>query len=298
MPAGNTLSTNLFKPEIVKPMLSGAIDNKLKLTKLFKVDNSLSLQDGAVVKVAKYGTIADAVVVAEGAAIPVEQLTHTVVSMQARKIGNGVGITDEAVGRGQGDPVKEAILQIASSINRTIEKSAFECVYKGINIQRIKNDTTAVPISYNGIVDMVGLLNEEDTTEKVLIIHPAQYTQLLKDPNFVDKSKYGGNVLMDGEIGMIAGCRVVRNNNVVLGTAQNITTLTNLKTDCYGTILIALAPIELGVENHPLTLVLERDTYIETERDAQKQITNIYGSKTYGVYVSNDTKVVLGNFKK
>lgn len=289
-----TKSQDLFKPEIVKPMVTGALDSKLKLAGLFKVDNSLALQDGAVIKVSKYGTIADAVDVAEGEPIPVEKLTHTTTDMQATKVGRGVAITDEAVKRGQGDPVKEATTQIAYAINRTVEKKAFECVYKNV-VQ--KKDFTGV-INYDGIVDMVGLLNEEDTTEKVLLIHSAQYTQLLKDPNFVDKSKYGGNVMIDGEIGMIAGCRVVRSNSVVLGTSSNVATLTKLKDGFYGSILIALAPIDLSVENHPLTLVLERDTFVESERDAQKQITSLYASKTFGVYISNDTKVVLGNFKK
>lgn len=39
-------------------------------------------------------------------------------------------------------------------------------------------------------------------------------TALRKDAEFMDRNKYGGDVMMSGAIGMIAGCEVVKSKRV------------------------------------------------------------------------------------
>ena len=71
---------------------------------LAKIDSTLVGQPGSVIKLPYYSYIGDAAVVAEGADIPIKQLSETTVSVQISKIGNGVQISDEAILSGYGDP--------------------------------------------------------------------------------------------------------------------------------------------------------------------------------------------------
>ena len=71
-------------------------------------------------------------------------------------------------------------------------------------------------ISYNGIVDAVAKFEEEqEGVVKYLFISPAQEATLRKDPNFIDKNKYGNDVMASGVIGKIAGCNVVVSRKIV-----------------------------------------------------------------------------------
>ena len=52
-----------------------------------------------------------------------------------------------------------------------------------------------------------------------MFINPHQNSQLRKDPNFISADKYDGNVIMTGEIGKIANCRIVPSKKVSLNEA-------------------------------------------------------------------------------
>lgn len=58
-------------------------------------------------------------------------------------------------------------------------------------------------------------INNVPTGGRYLLIGPAEYAEVLLDPNFIDASKYGaGSVLANGEVGRIAGMTVILSNTI------------------------------------------------------------------------------------
>ena len=123
-----------------------------------------------------------------------------------------VEITDEAVLSGYGNPVGQATSQLAMSIASKVDADSMDALMKA----QLIYDGSASAISYSGIVDAVDKFNEELNTEKAMFINPHQNSQLRKDPNFISADKYDGNVVMTGEIGKIANCRIVPSKKVSL----------------------------------------------------------------------------------
>lgn len=96
-------------------------------------------------------------------------------------------------------------------------------------------DGSAAGISYNAIVDAVDLFDEEVNSEKVMFINPKQVTVLRKDANFISADKYTGQVILTGEIGMIANCRIVPSKKVPVVKVGDST-----KVDCYACPIVKL----------------------------------------------------------
>ena len=144
-------------------------------------------------------------------------------------------------------------------------------------------------ISYAGIVDAEDLFDEEVTSEKVMYIHPKQMTVLRKDPDFLSADKYKDGVMLNGEVGMIAGTRIVRSKKVPLDStsAYYLNPIVKLNNDS-----------ETEEDAPAVTIYLKRNTQVEKERLASKGITEIYTNKHYGVALTNTSKVVLAKFKK
>lgn len=114
-----------------------------------------------------------------------------------------------------GAPIGVANSQIALSIASKVDNDAMEALQGASLIY----DGSAAQISYDQIVDAIDLFGEEVNTGKVMFIHPKQVTQLRKDPDFVSADKYPGEVIVSGEIGMIANCRIVPSRKVPLNPA-------------------------------------------------------------------------------
>ena len=130
-----------------------------------------------------------------------------------KKAMKGIGLTDEAVLSGYGNPVGEANTQLALAIAAKIDSDCMDALQTASLIY----DGTAKTISYNAIVDAVDLFEDEmGCSEKVMFIHPKQVTQLRKNPDFLSADKYTPGVALTGEIGMIAGCRLVPSKKVPL----------------------------------------------------------------------------------
>ena len=108
----------------------------------------------------------------------------------------------------------------------TAEFSAYMTELMGIPVKM------TVATSYNAIVDAVDLFEEEmGCSDKVLFIHPKQVTQLRKNPDFLSADKYTPGVSLTGEIGMIAGCRLVPSKKVPLAEGVYACPIVKLETD-------------------------------------------------------------------
>lgn len=269
----------LINPEVMAQMISATVEKKLRVLPYAKVDNTLQGQAGDTITVPKYSYIGDAVDVAEGEEIPTRELTVSSENYTVKKVGIGGIITDEAMLSGYGNPVGQLNTQMALAITSKTDNDALEELYNATT-----SYTATGVISYKEVVNAIDLFEEEINSEKVMFVHPKQVTQLRLDPDFIAKDKYGNDVMMDGEIGMIANTRIVPSKKVKLESGKYKCPIVKLENDN-----------ETEDSSPALTVFIKRDTNVEKDRISNKRITEITGDKIYVVALTDETKVVIAN---
>lgn len=290
---------DLINPEVMADMIDGKVDKKIVVTPFAKIDDTLEGRPGNTVTVPQFGYIGAAIDISEGGSIESTKLTTKTTQFTIKKAMKSVTLTDEDVLSGLGNPVGQTTNQLATSIADKIDADAIDVLTTVYNeqtapqgVQKIYDPETAAIISYAGIVNAIDAFEEEVQSDKVMFIHPKQVTQLRLDPDFIDANKYDNAVMMKGEIGTIAGVRVVPSKRV--------------KTEGTGTSAKYLCPIiklneddETEDEASALTVFLKRETNVETERHtiAPARTTDISVDKFYGVALTNQEKVVLAKYK-
>ncbi|MBR5809117.1 MAG: N4-gp56 family major capsid protein [Clostridia bacterium] len=277
-----TKITNLINPEVMADMISAKIEKKIVVSPFAKIDATLQGAPGDTITIPKYAYIGDAGEVAEGEAVTPDQLTATTTIAKVKKAMKAVSLTDEAVLSGYGNPVGETNNQLALAIASKVDEDAMTAL-QGATLSYTGSDI----ISYDGIVDAIDVFEEEINTSKVIFIHPKQVSQLRHDVNFISADKYSGNVIMSGEIGMIANCRVVASKRVPVKSSKYVCPIIKLNQDG-----------ETEDESPALTIYLKRDTNVETERNTLSRSTDISADKIYTVALSNASKVVLAKFNQ
>ena len=189
-----TKLSDLIDPEVMGDMVSARIPKKLRVAPFAKIDDTLAGVPGDTITV-------PASDVAEGGEVAIEKMTTSTRKAKIKKAMKGIGLTDEAVLSGYGNPVGEANTQLALAIAAKIDSDCMDALQTASLIY----DGSKAAISYNAIVDAVDLFEEEmGCSDKVLFIHPKQVTQLRKNPDFLSADKYTPGVGLTGEIGMIA----------------------------------------------------------------------------------------------
>lgn len=280
-----TKITDLIDPEVMADMISGKVPNKIRITPFAKVDTTLQGVPGDTITVPSYSYIGDAEDVAEGEEVTISKMQTSTKKATIKKAMKGVALTDEAVLSGYGNPVGEANNQLALSIASKVDNDAMEALLTAT----LTHDGSASKISYTGIVDAIDKFEEEINTEKVMFIHPKQFTVLRKDNNFISADKYPGNVIMSGEIGKIANTHIISSKKVPLDdTGENyICPIVKLEQDN-----------ETEDELTAITVYLKRDVNVEVDRISKKRTTEITADEFYTVALTNESKVVLAKFKK
>lgn len=278
--SGTTKLENLVDPEVMAPMISGKIANAIVATPFAKIDNTLSGQPGSTITVPRYKYIGDAEDVAEGVAAGTVKLETDTDTYTVKKAMKAVTITDEAILSGYGNPVGEANNQLGKSIASKVDNDVMD------ELKGATNTYTGTAISYDEIVDAIDRFNEEENVEKVMFIHPHQVSELRKDTNFISNDKYNNNVIMRGEIGMIANTRIVPSRKAV---------------DSNGTYF--LNPIvqlkgesQTGDESAAVTIFMKRNANVETERHTLNRTTDISVDEHYVAALTDESKVVVAKF--
>ena len=325
-----TKMANMINPEVMGDMINAKIEAQLKLTPYAKVDTTLMGVPGDTKTVPSWNYIGDAEDVAEGAEVGLTTMTASTSTFTIKKAMKAVGITQEAVNSGLGNPIGQAENQLAKAIAGKVDNDVLDAVYTG----QTRTTGTLVVISYDGIVDAVTKFeDEEDGIEKVLFINPAQEAALLKDDDFLSADKFTAGVAVNGAIGKIAGAWVKKSKKVKLVTAEKNTSGTvtisadNLteyqaKVEPGTTLAVGdkvndlaaasqyyLCPIiklepdssetEYTEDELPaVTIFLKKDTSVDSEWFPKKQQTDITAARYYGVAKTNDEKIVLAKFKK
>lgn len=322
--SNGTKLAELINPEVMADMVSAKVEKKIRVMPYAKLDTTLQGQAGDTITVPRYDYIGDAEDVGEGEDIPVKKLETSTSKYSIKKIGIGGILTDEAVLSGYGNPVGELNNQMAKSIGSKCDNDAMDELCKAHT-----NYTASDVMSYETIVNAIDVFDEEENSEKVTFIHPKQVTQLRLDPNFISKEKYGNQVMVDGEIGIIGNARIVPSKKVkeaseyyTLNTSGTLTIVESGGDDSSTVDLekvaltcpaakvgdkvnkttadIYLNPIvklesdtETEDETPALTVYLKRDTNIETERKSRNRSTEVTGDKMFVVALTNGTKVVV-----
>lgn len=327
-----TKMSNMINPEVMGAMIGAKIDALLKLTPYAKVDTTLVGVPGDTKTVPSWNYIGDAEDVAEGAEVGLSTLTASSTTFTIKKAMKAVGITQEAVNSGLGNPIGQAETQLAKSIAGKVDSDVLDAVYKGKNVYAA---STLAGIAYGGIVDAVAKFeDEEDGIEKVMFINPAQEAALLKDSDFLSADKFTAGVAVNGSIGKIAGCWIKKSKKVRLVThtvddsagdiqittsnikeyqakvdpSVTLTTSNKVKalaaaSQYYLCPIIKLEPdspeTEYTEDELPaVTIFLKKDIQVDSEWFPKKQQTDVTAAKYYGVALTNDAKVVLAKFKK
>lgn len=312
---------NIINPQVMADMISAKVDKAIVVTPFATIDSTLSGSAGDTITVPRYVYIGDAVDTAEGDAVTPVLLKATDVSYKIKKAMQAVELTDEAVLSGAGDPIGQTNTQLAASMASKVDSDAITAL-NGAS-KRYSGESKA--INYAGIVDAIDLFEEELNTEKVMFINPAQVTTLRKDSDFISADKYNQEVIMKGEIGMIANTRIVASKRVqkfaewykfddsgsVTVATGNIADIqkslpsakvgdkvTKVSTAAYLNPIVKLEGDERTEDEvAALTIFLKRDTNVETERDTLHRTTIISVDKLYCAALTNDAKVVIAAFK-
>ena len=294
-----TKLANLIDPEVMGDMVSARIPKKLRVAPFAKVDDTLAGVPGDTITVPAYAYIGDAADVAEGEEVTIEQMTTSTRKATVKKAMKGVSLTDEAVLSGYGNPVGEANTQLAMAIAAKIDNDCMDA----LQTATLSYDGSAGAISYNGIVEALDLFEEEQGCDKVLFIHPKQLTALRKDADFLSADKYQAGLMLTGEVGMIAGCRIVPSKKVPLvevgGTEGDEEGEPGTPgVECYACPIVKLeGDPETEDEVPALTIYRKREVNVETERKPKIRTTEITADEFYVAVLSNEAKVVLAKFK-
>ena len=279
---------NMINPEVMGPMINAKIEALAKLTPYAKVDTTLQGVPGDTKTVPSWNYIGDAEDVAEGAEVDLTQMTAASTTFTIKKAMKAVGITQEAINSGLGNPVGQAEHQLAKSIVGKVDNDVLEAA---LTAATTVGDGTAV-IGYGGIVDAATKFeDEEDGIEKVMFISPKQEATLLKDPDFVSADKFQAGVAVNGSIGKIAGCWIKKSKKVKVKSGVYTCPIIKLEPDS--------AETEYTEDELPaLTIFLKKDVQVDHEWFPKKQQHDITAAKYYGVALTNSAKVVLAKFKE
>ena len=209
-----TKIADLINPQVMADMISAKVSKKIIVAPFAKVDDTLVGVPGNTITVPKYGYIGDAEDIAEGVAAETVKLSTSTTTATVKKAMKAVELTDESVLSGYGNPVGETNNQLAKAIASKVDNDSIEALMGATLVY----DGTGAIIAYNSIVDAVDLFDEEVNSPKAMFIHPNQVTKLRKDSNFISADKYGTDmhVMLTGEIGDVANCRIVPTKKVPL----------------------------------------------------------------------------------
>ena len=282
-----TMMANMINPEVMGDMINAKIEALAKLTPYAKVDTTLVGVPGDTKTVPSWNYIGDAEDVAEGAEVGLTQMTASSTTFTIKKAMKAVGITQEAINSGLGNPVGQAEHQLAKSIVGKVDNDLLDAALKAT----VAVDTGAI-ISYEGVVTAVTKFeDEEDGIEKVMFISPKQEAQLLVDPLFTSADRFTAGVAVNDAIGKIAGCWVKKSNKIKAKSGVYTCPIIKLEADS--------AETEYTEDELPaLTIFLKKDVSVDHEWFPKKQQHDITAAKYYGVALTNDAKVVLAKFKE
>ncbi len=277
--ATTTLS-NIINPQVMADMVSAQLPKALQVSRLYKVDTTLTGKAGNTITVPRWAYIGAADELAEGVEGTTTQMTATDVDYTVKKAVKNVELTDEALLSGYGDPQGEAVRQLRMAIADKVDNDGI-ALLNGITAStegaQIVDDLTG--LDYANVCAGLDLLgDEEQGGTKVLLVDAKGISALRLDTRFVDKySEAGTEMMASGVVGRIAGCDVVISNK--LNPASG--------TDHKAFIC------KVDENGGPLTAFIKRDVTVESARNILAKTTTISADEHYTVAIEDMSKIVV-----
>lgn len=269
-----TLLANMVNPQVMADMIEQKYVDLMKFAPLATIDTTLQGRPGNTITLPNFTYIGDAATLNENTNLTVNTLATSTTNVTIHKIAKGVEITDEAVLSGYGDPVGEAVDQIALAIASQVDNEVLNILHAitGDMAANTANNTT-LPTDTN-ITTALELFGEDlDDGPTVALVSPAVYTAMRANTNtWVPASEIAANIAVRGVVGQYQGCQVMVSNK--------------LKSTAAGAGDIYL------VKPGALRIFLKRDTLIEYDRDILKFTNVITASKHFAAYLYNAKKAV------
>ena len=278
--ATTTLS-NIINPQVMADMVSAQLPKALQVSRLYKVDTTLTGKAGNTITVPRWAYIGAADELAEGQTGTTTQMHTTDVDYTVKKAVKNVELTDEALLSGYGDPQGEAVRQLRMAIADKVDNDGI-ALLNGIDstdtgAQIVDNLTGLNYANVCAGLDKLG--DEEQGGSKVLLVDQKGIAALRLDTRFVDKySDEGTEMMASGVVGRIAGCDVVISNklNPASGTDHKA-------------FICKIDPETGG----PLTAFIKRDVTVESARDILAKKTVISADEHYVVAIEDMSKIVV-----
>lgn len=282
-----TMMNNMINPEVMGDMINAKVEAQAKLTPYAKVDTTLQGVPGDTKTVPSWNYIGDAEDVAEGAEVGLTTMTASQTTFTIKKAMKAVGITQESINSGLGNPVGQAEHQLAKSIVGKVDNDVLAAALTAT----VESGDGSAKIGYEGIVVANGKFeDEEDGIEKVMFIAPAQEVDLQLDPMFTSADRFTAGVAVSGSIGKIAGCWIKKSNKIKPVEGVYTNPIIKLEPDS--------AETEYTDDELPaITIFIKKDIQVDHEWFPKKQQHDITATKYYGVALTNAAKVVLAKFK-
>ena len=269
MPAVSTTNgtylANLFNPQVVGDRINKKLFDYIRFAPLARVYNNLEGRPGSTVTLPFYNSIGAATLVGEGQDIPISQLTESTVSVTISKYAKGVQITDEAVLSAYGDPIGEAVDQIAQSIGQAYDNAMLAAMGTSADANMT---TAAAALTADGIASALTLFGEDIDGDKVILVSPAGYETIRNANGWIPGTEVAANLIIRGTVGMIHGCQVVVSNKLIAANASYI-----------------VKPGALAIYN-------KRGILVETDRDIINKSTVITADRHAAVYVLDKSKLI------
>lgn len=262
-----TKLANLFNPEVVAGMIESKLVNAIKFAPLAVIDTTLVGRPGSSVTLPTYAYIGDAETVAEGADIPVKQLTQSTKEVSIHKIGNGVQMTDEAALSGYGDPLGEAVSQLILSIASQVDNEML-AVLGGASLT---HTAAGAALAADDVADALVKFGEDIEGDKVLLVAPEDYAAIRKANDWIPGTEMGAEAIIRGAVGMVHGCQVNISNKLTGKKAAYI------------------------VKPGALATYMKRDTMVETDRDIVNKSTTMTADKHFANYLRDESKAIKIN---
>lgn len=260
------MANTLINNEVLGEVLGAELPGKLKFAPIAKVDTTLVGVAGDTIKVEKYGYIGEAEDVAEGQPIPISDLAMTSTKVTLKKAGKGFTLTDEEVQRRGNEVIEEGKRQVSMAIKDKIDTDCYE----SLKTTKLTHNCTG-KLLFHDIVKAKSLFQLEDDEKLVLYIHPDQEADVIVTEGFIPATNFGDSVLVEGAIGRLAGCDVVKTLKV-----KKVSNKYN----------------DIIVRDGALGIKLGRTVGIEEDRVAKNKKTDYYADEVYVTYLAKDNGAV------
>lgn len=267
-----TTTTNLIVPEVMADLVETKLGDRVTLLPLAVQDNTLQGQPGDTLKFPAFRYIGKADEIAENGQVIPSLLSSYAVSATVKKFAKAVQITDEARLSGYGDPVGEAAAQLAQAIDHAVD----DALFAQLAAAPLGRVYPVSGLSADAVADALSLFGEDLDGPSVILVDPAGFATLRKDPDYIRSSDLGQRAIFSGVVGEIWGCQIVVSNKIKLDA-----TLGEFR--------------YYIVKPGALRLVNKQGTFLEVDREPEFMRDNIYASKHCSAYLYDSSRIVVAS---